>query len=244
MLHEKRGGFFVGIGELDSATSDTILFEKARGWDGLLVEADATAYVAVKQHDRKCWTALCAEDTKPPCHSLTSMLNDLGKKHVDLFSLRLGSNSLVFLQHAFEWEKVSVAIWAIYGQAQKADIAALLHQKGYATQSEHGDATVYVHPENVKKLPTTLLSQYIPTFPNQVTEVVINIGSNTDPIASPNRGLCLVFEPVCASHASSRHRLAENRTACALRAGCLRRGRSRSQAQRCKERRHDDRDSG
>lgn len=196
------------IGELDGATSNTILLEQQRGWDGLLIEADPSAYTAVKQQDRKCWTALCAEDSTPPCHSLTSMLNDLGRTHVDFFSLRIADNTLAFLQSAIEWTTVSVAIWAIHpSQAEKAQVAALLHAKGYSTQSDtmtpSGDSMIFVHPEHVAKMPATPLSQYLPSpFPT-VKEVVINIGSNTDPISSPNRGLCLVFEPVVYEEAAA-----------------------------------------
>jgi FkbM family methyltransferase len=49
LFHRRRGGIFVDIGAYDGVTgSNTLFFEKFRGWTGLCIEADADRYAALR----------------------------------------------------------------------------------------------------------------------------------------------------------------------------------------------------
>lgn len=55
LFSQSRGGFFVEIGGYDGEEfSNTLLLEKERGWDGLLVEANPYTYSILSSRDRKC----------------------------------------------------------------------------------------------------------------------------------------------------------------------------------------------
>ncbi|VDI42265.1 Hypothetical predicted protein, partial [Mytilus galloprovincialis] len=56
-LNFKKGGFFVECGALDGETrSNTLIFERLRSWNGLLIEADPSNYKLVKKKNRKAFT--------------------------------------------------------------------------------------------------------------------------------------------------------------------------------------------
>ncbi|CAC5382438.1 unnamed protein product [Mytilus coruscus] len=56
-LKFKRGGFFVECGALDGETrSNTLIFERLRSWNGLLIEADPSNYKLAKNKNRKAFT--------------------------------------------------------------------------------------------------------------------------------------------------------------------------------------------
>ncbi|CAG2214756.1 unnamed protein product [Mytilus edulis] len=56
-LNFKTGGFFVECGALDGETrSNTLIFERLRSWNGLLIEADPSNYKLVKKKNRKAFT--------------------------------------------------------------------------------------------------------------------------------------------------------------------------------------------
>ncbi|CAC5391422.1 unnamed protein product [Mytilus coruscus] len=53
----QRGGFFVECGALDGETrSNTLIFERLRSWNGLLIEADPSNYKLVRNKNRKAFT--------------------------------------------------------------------------------------------------------------------------------------------------------------------------------------------
>lgn len=57
LLGEKEGGFFIEVGAYDGLTmSNSLFFEKSRGWTGLLIEANPRAYRELLSRDRKCWS--------------------------------------------------------------------------------------------------------------------------------------------------------------------------------------------
>lgn len=57
LLGEKEGGFFIEVGAYDGLTmSNSLFFEKTRGWTGLLIEANPRAYRELLAQDRKCWS--------------------------------------------------------------------------------------------------------------------------------------------------------------------------------------------
>ncbi|CAL4085648.1 unnamed protein product, partial [Meganyctiphanes norvegica] len=63
---EKTDGWFLEAGALDGETmSNTIWLEKERGWTGLLVEADPHDYEALKEKQRKAWSANCCLAPNP-----------------------------------------------------------------------------------------------------------------------------------------------------------------------------------
>ncbi|CAC5412229.1 unnamed protein product [Mytilus coruscus] len=56
-LNFKNDGFFVECGALDGETrSNSLIFERTRNWNGLLVEADPSNYELVKKKNRKAFT--------------------------------------------------------------------------------------------------------------------------------------------------------------------------------------------
>ncbi|XP_045108108.1 uncharacterized protein LOC123502882 [Portunus trituberculatus] len=72
LLADKRGGFFVEAGALDGESmSNTLWLEQERGWTGLLVEADRTAFLALRDKRRKAWAAnVCLAPTPFPAKML------------------------------------------------------------------------------------------------------------------------------------------------------------------------------
>ena len=62
----QRGGFFVECGALDGETrSNTLFFERERGWSGLLIEADPlNSRQLIKKH-RKDYSAPVCLDVRP-----------------------------------------------------------------------------------------------------------------------------------------------------------------------------------
>eukprot|EP00977_Amphora_coffeiformis_P017833 scaffold5978_cov157-Amphora_coffeaeformis.AAC.1 len=55
---QKRGGIFVEVGGYDGEThSNTLLLEKERGWQGILIEANPYSFKLMKGKDRSCWMA-------------------------------------------------------------------------------------------------------------------------------------------------------------------------------------------
>ncbi|KAH3876711.1 hypothetical protein DPMN_000560 [Dreissena polymorpha] len=56
LLKQRRDGFFVELGGYNGETSsNTLFFEKYRGWSGILIEADPTSYGVMVTKDRKCF---------------------------------------------------------------------------------------------------------------------------------------------------------------------------------------------
>ncbi|XP_052283287.1 uncharacterized protein LOC127880097 [Dreissena polymorpha] len=56
LLKQRRDGFFVELGGFNGETSsNTLFFEKHRGWSGIFIEADPTSYGTMVTKDRKCF---------------------------------------------------------------------------------------------------------------------------------------------------------------------------------------------
>ncbi|KAL7640214.1 UNVERIFIED_CONTAM: hypothetical protein RMT77_009628 [Armadillidium vulgare] len=57
LLKEKRNGFFIECGALDGETrSNSLVFEKWYGWEGVLIEGDPKNFKLVLQKNRKAWS--------------------------------------------------------------------------------------------------------------------------------------------------------------------------------------------
>lgn len=55
---QKRRGIFVEVGGYDGEShSNTLFFEKERGWQGILIEANPYTFELMKAKDRSCWMA-------------------------------------------------------------------------------------------------------------------------------------------------------------------------------------------
>jgi hypothetical protein len=67
LLKNKKGGFFLEIGGYDGEKhSNTLFFEKFRGWNGVLVEANPFTFRQMVKKDRKCYmTNACISRTMP-----------------------------------------------------------------------------------------------------------------------------------------------------------------------------------
>ena len=65
-LYFQNGGFFIECGGFDGETgSNSLYFEKTRGWSGLLIEADPVFYTKLKSKNRKAFTANVCLSTVP-----------------------------------------------------------------------------------------------------------------------------------------------------------------------------------
>lgn len=66
LKYSQRNGFFVECGGLDGEIrSNTLYFERERGWKGLVIEADPANFAEMKTKHRKAYTS-------PTCLSTTS----------------------------------------------------------------------------------------------------------------------------------------------------------------------------
>jgi len=68
ILKQKRNGFYVECGGLDGETrSNSLFFERERGWQGLLIEADPLNYAKLEAKHRKAYTSntCLATSTEP-----------------------------------------------------------------------------------------------------------------------------------------------------------------------------------
>ncbi|XP_068227671.1 protein Star-like [Palaemon carinicauda] len=138
-LHGMKGGFFIEAGALDGEfLSNTLYFERALGWTGLLIEPNPETYQELRQKNRKAYTINAALSTTPEASDLTLELkgshSELGNKtgkavHVTgipLYTILLAMNIQVvdFLSldiEAFEvkilktipWDKVKFRLMCI-----------------------------------------------------------------------------------------------------------------------------------
>ncbi|KAK3880006.1 hypothetical protein Pcinc_015461 [Petrolisthes cinctipes] len=76
IFKDKRGGFFVEAGALDGETmSNTLWLEVEQGWNGLLVEADSAAFLALTTKHRKAWAAnVCLSPNPYPSKEIFNQL--------------------------------------------------------------------------------------------------------------------------------------------------------------------------
>ena len=57
LLHQRRNGFFVEAGAADGERfSNSLFFDKSRGWSGLLVEANPELYSTLMEKNRHCFS--------------------------------------------------------------------------------------------------------------------------------------------------------------------------------------------
>ncbi|XP_076101019.1 uncharacterized protein LOC143070724 [Mytilus galloprovincialis] len=142
-LNFKKGGFFVECGALDGETrSNTLIFERSRGWNGLLIEADPSNYALVKKKNRKAFTINACLSIYPypvklqfkksfnvgkivqnrnltgnnivdvQCFPLYSILKALSVTHVDFFSLDVEGNELQVLE-TIPFDKLYIDIMTV-----------------------------------------------------------------------------------------------------------------------------------
>lgn len=71
LLKQREKGFFIEVGAYDGEImSNSLFFEKSRGWTGLLIEANPRAYRELLAKDRKAWIA-------GACIALTAQLEQV-----------------------------------------------------------------------------------------------------------------------------------------------------------------------
>ncbi|XP_045108109.1 protein Star-like [Portunus trituberculatus] len=105
----ERGGFFVEAGALDGESmSNTLWLEQERGWTGLLVEADRTAFLALRDKRRKAWAAnVCLAPTPFPAKAAFRTSSQANSKGLIVDIKHRAMNSLV----EFADEKVVSRSW-------------------------------------------------------------------------------------------------------------------------------------
>ncbi|CAC5378243.1 unnamed protein product [Mytilus coruscus] len=142
-LHFKKGGFFVECGALDGETrSNTLIFERSRDWNGLLIEADPSNYALVKKKNRKAFTINACLSIYPypvklqfkksfnvgkivqdqnakgrnivnvQCFPFYSIMKALNVTHVDFFSLDVEGNELEVLR-TIPFDKIHIDMMTV-----------------------------------------------------------------------------------------------------------------------------------
>lgn len=172
----KRGGFFIEIGGYDGETnSNTLLLEKDRGWEGLLVEANPYLYKQMLQKDRTCHMINCCISTEVPemtflladaltvadsalssahkeridkernqslsgmhygesittqCFSLMDILDVIGRRKVDYFSLDVEGGEIYILK-SIDWNILDIKYFTIETDQNRDEILAFMEKQGY-----------------------------------------------------------------------------------------------------------------
>nr|XP_045598651.1 protein Star-like [Procambarus clarkii] len=133
------GGFFLEMGALDGEDkSNTLYFEKYRGWSGLLIEPDPKLFRTLSGLNRKAYSINAAvsltnvsalatfrpargegriwENSKKgitvQCFPLYTMLLALTVRQIDFFSLDIEGHEMKVMK-ALPWEKVKVRVMCI-----------------------------------------------------------------------------------------------------------------------------------
>ncbi|VDI38608.1 Hypothetical predicted protein [Mytilus galloprovincialis] len=103
LLNKKENGFFVEIGGYDGESfSNTLYFEKIRGWNGLLVEASPFLYDIMLKKDRQCYMVNACISTSLPTMtfvlaggitSAKETLTDMHRKRIARDKITYGKNA-------------------------------------------------------------------------------------------------------------------------------------------------------
>lgn len=178
-LDGKRSGFFLEIGGYDGELhSNTLFFEKKRGWDGLLVEANPNTFQQMVSRDRTCGMlhACISKNVKSmdfkiaggettaiqtaseshlnrikqdvrtygknkqwkgagdvvttTCHALGTLLDSMGVKHVDYFSLDV-EGAEVHILNSIDFDRFTFGVLSIEVQENRQEIHTIMKSKGY-----------------------------------------------------------------------------------------------------------------
>lgn len=179
LFQRKRGGFFVELGGYDGEKfSNSLFFEKNRGWNGLLIEANPYTYRQMLEKDRNCsmvnacvssdtptmnfiiaGAITSAVETMSPSHkarikkdnktygndtaweghgknvsvncaSLSSLMMQVGQKHVDFFSLDVEGAEL-FILESIDFDDLHFDIVMIEVQEHRDEINKFMESKGF-----------------------------------------------------------------------------------------------------------------
>ena len=163
--------FFLEVGGYDGETlSNTLMLEKYRQWDGVLVEAIPGLYKQIQNKNRNCYIInACISDTiekqafvsagvlsssdiamnknhtnriqrtkvrdNPSkdvvnCKSLLSIMNAIGTKHIDYFSLDVEGGELIIL-NSIPWDKLDIDVFTIETDQHRKEIISFMEGKGY-----------------------------------------------------------------------------------------------------------------
>ena len=121
LLRRRKGGFFVEMGAFDGELySNTLFLERARGWDGLLIEPNPVTFEQLTSKDRKCWALHGCLGASPSltfrlAGGMTAPLQLMSKHHSDRLDyavpkmiLAKDSKGLDFLRYRGSGEEVPV----------------------------------------------------------------------------------------------------------------------------------------
>ena len=120
------------------------------------------------------------------CKPLISMLT---KTTIDYFSLDVEGGEMLILK-ALEWDKLDIRVFSIEVDQNRNEITQFMKLKGYTEKTKLSGDIIFVKE--------SFLNMEFPT----VSDVVINIGSNIDPIPPNKNGLALIFEPIAYKEAT------------------------------------------
>ena len=167
----KTRGFFLEVGGFNGETfSNTLLLERYRQWDGVLIEAIPGLYQLMQAKSRNCYMInTCISDTiarqafvnadvlsssdiamtdrhkhriqsekaqKYPakdvinCKSLLRIMNAIGTKHIDFFSLDVEGGEMIVLK-SIPWDKLDIDVFMIETDQNRQEIISFMESKGY-----------------------------------------------------------------------------------------------------------------
>ena len=113
----------------------------------------------------------------------------LTKTTIDYFSLDVEGGEMLILK-ALEWDKLDIRVFSIEVDQNRNEITQFMKLKGYTEKTKLSGDIIFVKE--------SFLNMEFPT----VSDVVINIGSNIDPIPPNKNGLALIFEPIAYKEAT------------------------------------------
>lgn len=130
------------------------------------------------------------------CKPLISMISTT---KIDYFSLDVEGGEMLILNE-IEWDELDIRVFSIEVDQNTEEIRQFMRNKGYIEKAKLSGDIIFVKE--------SFLDMKFPA----VSDVVINIGSNIDPISANKDGLALIFEPIVYKEAAKNAKKNDIRT--------------------------------
>ncbi|XP_042858426.1 protein Star-like [Penaeus japonicus] len=180
MLRNMTNGFFIEVGAHDGESlSNSLFFEKQHNWTGLLIEANPQLYAKLKTKGRKAYSINACLSLVPrythvffnlagflgristkrkginiECFPLYSMMQALGRKSIDLFTLDIEGDELKVLK-TIPWDKMEVRLMEVevnHVPEGKDAVRAFMESVGYTFLREWHINYIFAKNDIAKKL--------------------------------------------------------------------------------------------
>ena len=148
------------------------------------INSDIKTYGFKKTGDKR-WKH-SGETVLVKCKPLLKMVT---KTKIDYFSLDVEGGEMMILK-SLEWDKLDIRVFSIEVDQNRDEIIRFMNLRGYVEKIRLRGDIIFIKENFLNR-----------KFP-EVSNVVINIGSNIDPIPPNKNGLALIFEPVAYKEAT------------------------------------------